>query len=212
MALQNIAHPVGVAHVVDVDVNELRQAIRAEYEVVALRPEESFHFQTGRPLAALLGYKEAWLDGLPESSIVSFAGTGNPFIAGPIVPGDHVVDVGCGAGIDSLIAARMTGPTGAVVGVDMTPAMLEKARAGAAASGLGNVEFREGLAEALPLPDAWADLVISNGVLNLMPDKLAALGEMARVLKPGGRLQLGDIVVERPVPEDAKRDIDLWTG
>lgn len=210
MTIQGSAYPPGVAPAIDVDAHKLRQAIRAEYEVVALRPETGFHFQTGRPLAALLGYQESWLAGLPESSIVSFAGTGNPFVAGPIAPGEHVVDVGCGAGIDSLIAASMTGPSGAVVGVDMTPAMLDKARAGAA--GMTNVEFREALAEALPVPDAWADVVISNGVLNLMPDKLNALSEMARVLKRGGRLPLGDILVDRPVPEDAKRDIDLWTG
>lgn len=212
MALPSGAYPAGVAPAIDVDGDELRRAIRAEYEVVALRPETGFHFLTGHPLAVLLGYEEAWLTGLPETSIVSFAGTGNPFVAGPIAPGAHVVDIGCGAGIDSLIAAQMTGPSGSVVGVDMTPAMLEKARAGAATAGMMNVEFREGLAESLPVPDDWADVVISNGVLNLMPDKLTALGEMARVLKPGGRLQLGDIVVERPVPEDAKRDIDLWTG
>ena len=212
MALHGVAYPAGVAPAVDVDAHELRRAIRAEYEVVALRPEVGFHFQTGRPLAALLGYEEAWLAGLPESSIVSFAGTGNPFAAGPIAPGEHVVDIGCGAGIDSLIAAHMTGPSGAVVGVDMTSAMLDKARGGAATAGMTHVEFREGLAEDLPVSDAWADVVISNGVLNLMPDKLTALGEMARVLKPGGRLQRGGIVVERPVPEDARRDSELGTG
>lgn len=193
-------------------VEALREAIRAEYSVVADHPEQGFHFHTGRPLAKLLGYEDAWLAGIPEESLVSFAGTGNPFRVGALLPGEYVVDVGCGAGFDSLIAARMVGEKGRVVGVDMTPAMLAKARASAFAAGRANVAFRQGFAEALPVPDGWADVVISNGVLNLMPDKAAALAEMARVLKPGGRLQIGDILVQRPVPESAKRDIDLWTG
>ncbi|HEX9036833.1 MAG TPA: methyltransferase domain-containing protein [Ktedonobacterales bacterium] len=194
------------------DITGLRQAIRDEYDVVAREPERGFHFHTGRTLAHLLDYDEAWLDGVPESTIASFAGTGNPFRVDAIRPGEHVVDVGSGAGLDSLIAARMVGPDGAVVGVDMTPAMLERARQGAAASGLAQVAFREGYAEALPIGENWADVVISNGVLNLMPDKPAALGEMHRVLKPGGRLQIGDSLVQKAVPESAKRTIDLWTG
>ena len=160
----------------------------------------------------LLGYEDAWLDGIPEGAIESLAGTGNPFAIGPIAPGERVVDVGCGAGIDSLIAARMVGPTGAVAGVDMTPEMLAKARAGAAAMGATNVDFREGFAESLPVADGWADVVISNGVMNLFPDKTAGLREMARVLTPGGRLQIGDILVQKAVPQSAKRDIDLWKG
>ncbi|HEV2238305.1 MAG TPA: methyltransferase domain-containing protein [Ktedonobacterales bacterium] len=194
------------------DVEALRQAIQDEYAAVALRPEQGFHFHTGRPLAQLLGYEEAWLDGIPEGSLASFAGTGNPFRLGALQPGERVVDVGCGAGFDSLIAARMVGGAGQVIGVDMTPAMLAKAQQGARAAGMGQVEFREGFAEALPVPDAWADVVISNGALNLMPDKAAALAEMARVLKPGGRLQIGDILVQKAVPRSAKRQIDLWTG
>ena len=197
---------------VGLNLDELRAAIRAEYEVVALEPQRGFHFHTGRPLARRLGYAEEWLAGIPEASIESFAGTGNPFSLGKLRPGERVVDVGSGAGIDSLIAARMVGPAGRVVGVDMTPAMLNKARRAVSEAGLRNVEFRKGLAEALPVPDGWADVVISNGVLNLMPDKSAALKEMARVLKPAGRLQMGDILVQRPVPEDAKADISLWTG
>jgi arsenite methyltransferase len=193
-------------------VDALRQAIRAEYSAVARTPEQGFHFHTGRPLAHLLGYEDAWLDGIPEESLASFAGTGNPFRVGTLLPGEHVVDVGCGAGFDSLIAGRMVGEEGRVVGVDMTPAMLTKARASASSAGQTNVAFRKGFAEALPVADGWADVVISNGVLNLMPDKAAALAEMARVLKPGGRLQIGDILVQRPVPESAKREIDLWTG
>ena len=197
---------------VDLDIGSLREAIRAEYAEVAEHPDQGFHFHTGRTLAALLGYRDAWLAGLPEAALESFAGTGNPFSLGPLHPGERVVDVGSGAGLDSLIAAKMVGPTGRVIGVDMTPAMLAKARRAAAEAGLANVEFREGYGEALPVPDGWADVVISNGVLNLLPDKAAALAEMARAIKPGGRLQVGDILVQRAVPESAKRQIDLWTG
>jgi SAM-dependent methyltransferase len=194
------------------DVEALRRAIQDEYAAVARTPEQGFHFHTGRPLAQMLGYEETWLDGIPEGSLESFAGTGNPFRLGALQPGERVVDVGCGAGFDSLIAARMVGSAGQVVGVDMTPAMLEKARQGAVAAGLTNAEFRAGYAEALPAPDGWADVVISNGALNLVPDKAAALAEMARVLKPGGRLQIGDLLVQRAVPKSAKRQIHLWTG
>lgn len=194
------------------DVAVLRDAIRTEYGQVAADPGQDFHFHTGRRLARLLAYEDAWLDGVPEDSIASFAGTGNPFSLGALRAGEHVVDVGCGAGIDSLIAARMVGPDGAVVGVDMTAAMLDRARASAARAGFANVRFHDGLAESLPVADGWADVVISNGVLNLFPDKLAGLQEMARVLKPGGRLQVGDILVQKSVGEKAKRDIDLWKG
>lgn len=203
----------GVSRAVEgLDVEVLREAIRAEYGLVATDPGQGFHFHTGRPLARLLGYDDAWLAAVPEGTVAAFAGTGNPFALGPVRPGERVVDVGCGAGIDSLIAARMAGPEGAVVGVDMTPAMLERARAGAAEGGFGNVAFHEGLAESLPVADGWADVVISNGVLNLFPDKLAGLREMARVLKPGGRLQVGDILVQKSVGDKAKRDINLWKG
>jgi arsenite methyltransferase len=195
-----------------VDIGELRRAIQDEYVVVAENPSHGFHFHTGRHLAGLVGYKEEWLEGIPESAIESFAGTGNPFSLGSIEPGERVVDVGCGAGIDSLIAAKYAGPSGHVIGVDMTPSMLAKARQGSQLAGFTNVEFREGFGEALPVTDGWADVVISNGVLNLMPDKSAALSEMARVLKPEGRLQIGDILVQREVPGAAKEDIALWTG
>lgn len=194
------------------DLDELRQAIQGEYEVVANNPGHGFHFHTGRPLARILGYDESWLDGIPESSIESFAGTGNPFSLGQLKPGDRVVDVGCGAGIDSLIAAKMVGSEGRVVGVDMTPAMLNKARQAAQEAGLDNVEFRQGFGENLPVLEGWADVVTSNGVLNLFPDKAVALQEMARVLKPGGWLQIADILVEKPVSDGAKSNIDLWTG
>jgi SAM-dependent methyltransferase len=203
----------GVARPIDgLDVEGLREAIREEYAAVAMHPEQGFHFHTGRPLARLLGYEDAWLHGIPEPTIASLAGTGNPFSLGALVMGEHVVDVGCGAGIDTLIASRMIGGEGRAIGVDMTPAMLEKARRSAVEMGVENVEFREGIAEALPVPSEWADVVISNGVMNLFPDKLAGLREMARVLGPAGRLQIGDILVQKPVGEGAKRNIDLWKG
>ena len=194
------------------DVDELRRVIQDEYALVATVPERGFHFHTGRPLARRLDYEDAWLDGVPESTIESFAGTGNPFSMGTPARGECIVDVGCGAGIDSLIASKMVGPRGRVVGIDMTPAMLDRARRGAAAMGAANVEFKQGFAERLPVADGWADRVISNGVLNLFPDKLSGLQEMARVLKPGGALQVGDILVSKPVPEAGKRDINLWKG
>lgn len=194
------------------DVQELRKAIQSEYETVASEPERGFHFHTGRPLAERLGYRPEWLQGIPEGSIASFAGTGNPFSVGEIHRGERVVDIGCGAGMDSLIAARMVVPDGEMIGIDMTPAMLEKARASARTAGVTHVEFRQGLGEELPVPSGWADVVISNGVLNLIRDKTAALAEMARVLKPGGRLQIADISVQKPVPEAAKDRIELWTG
>jgi arsenite methyltransferase len=194
------------------DLESLREAIREEYAEVASDPEKGFHFHTGRPLARMLEYADEWLKDIPESSIEAFAGTGNPFSLGELRPGERVVDLGSGAGIDSLIAAKKVGPEGRVIGVDMTPAMLEKARQAAEEAGLSNVEFREGYAEELPVADGWADVVISNGALNLMPDKAAALQEMARVLGPDGRLQIGDILVQKAEPESAKRKIDLWTG
>jgi arsenite methyltransferase len=195
-----------------VDREQLRAAIRDEYALVAADPAHGFHFHTGRPLAALLGYQDGWLDGIPEEALASFAGTGNPFLAGELAPGERVVDVGCGAGLDTLLAARMVGPAGRVIGVDRSPAMLDRARAAAEIAGAQNVELRPGYAEELPVPDGWAGVVISNGVLNLAPDKEAAFAELARVLRPGGRLQIGDLLVEKPVPESAKAKIDLWTG
>jgi len=194
------------------DVQQLRVAIQEEYTAVATHPEQGFHFHTGRPLARLLGYADEWLDGIPERSIASFAGTGNPFSMGTLEPGERVVDIGCGAGIDSLIASRMVGTNGKVIGVEMTPAMLERARTSAKELGSENVDFRSGYAEALPVEDGWADVVISNGVLNLFPDKLTGLQEMARVLKPTGRIQIGDISVQKALGENSKRNIDLWKG
>jgi len=194
------------------DQELLREAIKKEYEVVACEPHRGFHFHTGIPLAEKLGYDKEWLEGIPKGSVESFAGTGNPFRLGELRRGERVVDIGCGAGIDSLIAARMVGIEGHIIGIDMTPAMLEKARACAKQAGIVNTEFRQGYGEEIPLEDGWADVVISNGVLNLMPDKDAALAEMARILKPEGRLQIGDILVQKAVPDGAKRNIELWSG
>lgn len=193
-------------------LEELRLVIQKEYTSVACDPNKGYHFHTGRRLAGLLGYDERWYAGLPEGNLASFAGTGNPFAAGCIRPGETVVDVGSGAGFDSLIAAQMAGPAGRVIGVDMTNEMLRKARDGAARMEAAHVEFREGYMESLPVPDNFADVIISNGVLNLTLDKLETLREWSRVLKPGGRLQAGDILVQNPVPVDALNDISLWSG
>jgi SAM-dependent methyltransferase len=195
-----------------VDIEALRASIRAEYAAVASEPDRGFHFHTGYRLAAILGYPQEWIESLPRGAVVSMAGTGNPFALGDIRPGERVVDCGSGAGTDALIAARLVGPTGRVIGIDMTPEMLATARASADEGGLSNVEFREGLLEALPVETGWADVVISNGVLNLVPDKAAALAEMHRALRPGGRLQAADIVLERAVSATSKRDVSLWTG
>ena len=195
-----------------VDREELRLRISEKYRDVALNPELGFHFHTGAPLAKMLGYPDAVVAGLPASTVDSFAGTGNPFLFGDLHPGETVVDIGCGAGFDSLIAAQQVGPDGRVLGVDMTAEMRARTEAGARALGLGNVQVLEGYAESLPVADGVADVIISNGVINLCPDKQAVFREMARVLKPGGRIQVGDILVHREVPQEAKDDIDLWSG
>jgi len=196
----------------ELDTAVLRDSIRDEYAAVATEPDRGFHFHTGRKLAVLLGYDESWIDALPAGAVDSMAGTGNPFALGEIQPGEHVLDCGSGAGVDSLIAARLVGSAGSVIGIDMTPEMLDRARHAATASGLDNVEFQEGYLEALPIDDGWADVIISNGVLNLVPDKATALAEMFRVLRPGGRLQVADIVLGRAVSDRAKQDVSLWTG
>ena len=203
------AQELGVARV---DRESLRRFISKKYGDVATNPELGFHFHTGRPLAIMLGYADAVIDTLPQTSVDSFAGTGNPFLFGDLQPGERVVDVGCGAGFDTLIAAQHVGPNGQVVAVDMTAEMRVKAESGVRAMGLTNVAVREGYAEALPIDDGFADVIISNGVVNLCPDKRAVFKEMLRALRPGGRLQIGDILVHKEVPQDAKDDISLWSG
>jgi arsenite methyltransferase len=190
----------------------LREQVRATYRDVAADPSRTFHFHTGRELAHRLGYDADAVAALPDRAVESFAGVADPFALRPLARGDRVVDVGCGAGFDSFLAAAQVGASGRVVGVDMTPEMVEKATATAAELGLEQVDFRLGLAESLPVDDDWADVVVSNGVINLCPDKRAVLAEIRRVLKPGGWLQFADIANGRPVPEGALRDIDLWTG
>ncbi|HEY1633478.1 MAG TPA: methyltransferase domain-containing protein [Acidimicrobiales bacterium] len=195
-----------------VEPQALRAEVRHKYRQVAEAPGGSYHFHTGRSLAARLGYERSAVDDLPDSAVESFAGVGNPFSLRSLDPGERVVDVGSGAGLDSFVARAQVGPAGQVIGVDMTAEMLEKSRRIAGSLDVENVEFREGLAEALPVEDGWADVVISNGVINLCPDKRAVLSEIQRVLRPGGLLQFADIANGRPVPEEALRNIDLWTG
>jgi SAM-dependent methyltransferase len=195
-----------------VNRDRLREQIQEKYTEVATEPEKGFHFHTGRSLAAMLGYDAAVVDRLPPATVDSFAGTGNPFSMGAIKPGETVMDLGCGAGFDSLQAAIKVGPRGRVIAVDMTPAMRAKTEAGARELGLTNVEVREGFLEDLPVSDASVDVVISNGVFNLTPDKEAVMREVYRVLKPGGRFQVGDIIVHKDVPQEAKDDILLWSS
>ena len=195
-----------------VDAGALRNQVREKYRAVATDPAGPFHFHTGRELARRLGYDADAVSALPDRAVESFAGVANPFQLRRPAPGERVVDIGSGAGFDSFLAAQQVGPKGQVIGVDMTPEMLDKSTATAAELRLEQVAFREGLAEALPVDAGWADVVISNGVINLCADKRAVLTEIRRVLKPGGWLQFADIANGRPVPEGALRDIDLWTG
>jgi SAM-dependent methyltransferase len=195
-----------------VDVETLRAEVQAKYRKVAVDPWGDHHFHTGRRLAARLGYPADVVDTLPDPVVEAFAGIANPFSLRPLEPGERVVDVGSGSGFDALLAGRAVGADGAVIGVDMTDEMLARARRNAEQLGATNVEFVEGFAEQLPVEDGWADVVISNGALNLCSDKRVVFSELHRVLRPGGWLQFADIANGRPVPEGALRDIDLWTG
>jgi arsenite methyltransferase len=195
-----------------VNPEELREQIRSKYAEVAVSPGDDFHFHTGRSLTKRLGYDQSVVDALPEEAVESFAGVANPFSLQDLVLGEAIVDAGAGAGFDSFVAARCVGPKGRVVGVDMTSEMLRKSCATALAIGADNVEFREGILEALPVEDAFADAVISNGVFNLCIDKKQVFEETYRVLKPGGRLQFADIANGAEVPDGARQNIDLWTA
>jgi arsenite methyltransferase len=194
-----------------VDPEALRASVREKYREVAAQPAGAFHFHTGRPLAALLGYDRELVGRLPDRAVESFAGVANPFILRPLAAGERVIDLGSGAGFDCFVAAGRVGPGGRVVGVDMTPEMLDKARETARQLGLDNIEFREGIIEDLPVDDGWADVVTSNGVLNLVADKQRAMREIYRVLRPGAALAFADIAIGRAVPDEAVCNIDLWT-
>jgi arsenite methyltransferase len=195
-----------------VDVEILRSEVRQKYKEVAVDPHGEFHFHTGRRLAARLGYDDAVVSSLPDVAVESFAGVANPFSIAQISAGERVVDIGSGAGFDSFVAANLVGKSGSVIGIDMTSEMLDKSRTTAAELELSHIEFREGLAETIPVGDGWADVVISNGVFNLCADKQSVFDEVLRVLRPGGRLQLADIANGNEVPEEAVRDVDLWTA
>jgi SAM-dependent methyltransferase len=195
-----------------VDPVVLREEVKSKYREVAFNPSGEYHFHTGRPLARRLGYDPALVDSMPDAAVESFAGVANPFSLRPLGQGERVVDAGSGGGFDCFVAAHRVGPQGQIVGVDMLEAMLEKSRKTAEFMELKNVEFREGLLEEIPVEDGWADTVISNGVINLCADKKRVFSELWRVLRPGGRLQFGDIANGKPVPESALRNIDLWTA
>jgi len=195
---------------VEIDVELLKREIKKTYASVSQEPAKDFVFRTGRPWAEDLGYPEE-LANVPDTAVESFAGVANPFTLGRLALGERVLDLGCGAGTDSLVAAQMVGQSGRVTGIDMTPEMLAKARASAAEMG-ANVEFVEGEVERLPFADESFDVVISNGVIDLVPDKDAVFGEISRVLAPGGRIQIADVTIQNPVSEEGRRDIDLWTG
>jgi SAM-dependent methyltransferase len=196
---------------VEIDVALLKSEIQKTYASVSEEPDRDFIFPTGRAWAEDLGYPGE-LANVPEQAVQAFAGVANPWQLGRLAAAERVLDLGSGAGTDSLIAAQMVGPDGRVTGIDMTPEMLAKARAAAAAMGAGNVEFVEAEAERLPFAEESFDVVISNGVIDLIPDKDAVFSELYRVLKPGGRLQIADITIQQPVSEEGRRNIDLWTG
>ena len=196
---------------IGLDVGLLKSEIKKTYASVSLEPEKDFIFPTGRAWAEDLGYPEE-LARVPDEVAESFAGVANPFSLGRLRPGERLLDLGSGSGTDSLVAALQIGPEGTVTGIDMTPEMLEKARAGAARLGLEHVSFVEGEVERLPFADASFDVVISNGVIDLIPDKDAVLSEVHRVLVSGGRVQLADVTIQQPVSDEGRRNIDLWTG
>jgi arsenite methyltransferase len=198
--------------VVGLDVGQLKAEIAKTYTAVSCEPEREFMFPTGRAWAEDLDYPADLLARVPDTACESFAGVANPFSLGALSPGEHVLDLGSGAGMDSLVAAQMVGAEGSVTGIDMTPAMLERARRATDELGATNVRFVHGEAESLPFESASIDVVISNGVIDLVPDKEAVFAEIDRVMRPGGRLQIADVVIHTEVSEDARARIDLWTG
>jgi SAM-dependent methyltransferase len=196
---------------VEIDVELLKSEIRKTYAAVSEQPKTDFIFPTGRAWAEDLDYPSE-LASVPDAAVESFAGVANPWTLGRLAEGERVLDLGSGAGTDSLVAAQMVGPSGRVTGIDMTPAMLSKARSAAAAMGATNVEFVESEAERLPFADQSFDVVVSNGVIDLIPDKDAVFAELFRVLAPGGRIQIADVTIQNPVSAEGRRNIDLWTG
>ncbi len=206
-----IASEIDVQTKVDIDVETLKSEIKKTYAEVSSQPEKDFIFPTGRAWAEDLDYPDE-LSSVPDTAVASYAGVANPFSLGRLSPGERVLDVGCGAGTDTLVAAQMVAPDGHVTGIDMTPEMLGKARAAAAEMDVANVEFVEGEVERLPFPTESFDVAISNGVIDLIPDKDAIFSELFRVLRPGGRIQIADVTIQNPVSEEGRRDIDLWTG
>jgi arsenite methyltransferase len=195
-----------------IDVADLRDRIRDMYREVADNPGGDFHFETGRAVAERLGYPAEWLDAVPVAAVASFAGVGHFLDLAAIAPGETILDLGSGSGTDSFIAAHLTGPTGRVMGVDMTDAQLAKARWLRDARGLRNLVFVEGLIEDPPAEPGGIDVVISNGVINLAPDKDAVFAAVARALRPGGRLAIADIVSARELIERTRRNVALWAA
>ena len=201
-----------MSDITPVDPAALREEVKKKYRDVAIKPNDTYHFHTGRRLAARLGYDSMIVDGMPDEAVEAFAGVANPFSLRDLKPGERVVDLGSGAGFDCFFAAGKVGSAGHVIGIDMTKEMLAKSRNTAQSMGLRNVEFREGIIEELPVEDGWADVVISNGVINLCADKRRVFAEVGRVLKSGGHLQFADIANGRPVPASAVANVDLWTA
>jgi len=192
------------------DKQRIEESIRGKYLKVAASPEGLFRYPTGRAGLEALDYAMDMVGDLPEPVAAAYCGVGNPFTSGPIREDEAVLDIGCGAGVEAIIAAKLTGPSGTVTGIDLVPEMLTRASENARLAGVDNVTFRESSAEQLPFPDNSFDVVISNGVFNLVVDKVKALGEVLRVLKPGGRFMLADQVLAGELPKETKARVENW--